>query len=247
MTKIETDADKPKMKRKKYEKELRKLQTNLCLLQEWVKHKGVRAIVVFEGRDAAGKGGVIKAITERVSPRVFRVVALPAPSDREKTQMEVGAAVRAEYDAATRACMLELLLRGQRPLGAAGVPFQYVPRYARRARFPADARRLVGIHMQTDPTHDLALPARQPCRLEELFDGGEVRVLLYSAAKCFLLLGLHQPIVIGACVGRPGRSRPSTVCTPSEWRRGWYAAKLGGRVPIWREAAFGSGMPIWSG
>jgi len=77
----------PKMKRKRYEKELRKLQTELCCLQEWVKLKGLRVIVVFEGRDAAGKGGTIKAITERVSPRVFRVVALPAPSDREKTQM----------------------------------------------------------------------------------------------------------------------------------------------------------------
>jgi polyphosphate kinase 2 len=76
-----------KMKRKHYDKELRKLQTELCRLQEWVKHKGLRVIVVFEGRDAAGKGGTIKAITERVSPRVFRVVALPAPSDREKTQL----------------------------------------------------------------------------------------------------------------------------------------------------------------
>ena len=76
-----------KMKRKQYEKELRKLQTELCHLQEWVKLKGLRVIVVFEGRDAAGKGGAIKAITERVSPRVFRLVALPAPSDREKTQM----------------------------------------------------------------------------------------------------------------------------------------------------------------
>jgi polyphosphate kinase 2 len=76
-----------KMKRKRYEKELQKLQTELCLLQQWVVHKGVRAIVVFEGRDAAGKGGTIKAITERVSPRVFRLVALPAPSDREKTQL----------------------------------------------------------------------------------------------------------------------------------------------------------------
>ena len=75
------------MKRKQYEKELRKLQTELCHLQEWVKLKGLRVIVVFEGRDAAGKGGTIKAITERVSPRVFRLVALPAPSDREKTQM----------------------------------------------------------------------------------------------------------------------------------------------------------------
>jgi polyphosphate kinase len=76
-----------KLKRKKYEKELRKLQSELCMLQDWVKHKGLRVIVVFEGRDAAGKGGTIRAITERVSPRVFRVVALPAPSDREKSQM----------------------------------------------------------------------------------------------------------------------------------------------------------------
>jgi polyphosphate kinase 2 len=76
-----------KLKAKKYEKELRKLQAELCHLQEWVKHKGLRVIIVFEGRDAAGKGGTIRALTERVSPRVFRVVALPAPSDREKSQM----------------------------------------------------------------------------------------------------------------------------------------------------------------
>ncbi|HWH47330.1 MAG TPA: polyphosphate kinase 2 [Burkholderiales bacterium] len=76
-----------KLKRKKYDKELRKLQAELCLLQAWVKYKGLRVIVVFEGRDAAGKGGTIRAITERVSPRVFRQVALPAPSDREKSQM----------------------------------------------------------------------------------------------------------------------------------------------------------------
>src|SRR5215471_15665370 len=75
------------MKRREYEAELRKLQVELCALQDWVKAKGLRAIVVFEGRDAAGKGGTIKAITERVSPRVFRVVALPAPSDREKSQV----------------------------------------------------------------------------------------------------------------------------------------------------------------
>src|SRR6516164_4772967 len=80
-------GNKPKMKRKAYEKELGKLQVELCHLQDWVKDKGARTIVVFEGRDAAGKGGTIKAISERVSPRVFRVVALPAPSDREKTQM----------------------------------------------------------------------------------------------------------------------------------------------------------------
>ena len=75
-----------KMKRKKFDKEMQRLQAKLCELQEWVKAKGLRVIIVFEGRDAAGKGGTIKAITERVSPRVFRVVALPAPSDREKTQ-----------------------------------------------------------------------------------------------------------------------------------------------------------------
>ena len=76
-----------KTKRKAYEKEMRKLQVELCRLQEWVKETGERIIILFEGRDAAGKGGTIKAMTERVSPRVFRVVALPAPSDREKTQM----------------------------------------------------------------------------------------------------------------------------------------------------------------
>ena len=75
------------LKEKEYEKELRRLQAELCQLQAWVKHKGLRVIVVFEGRDGAGKGGTIRAITERVSPRVFRVVALPAPSDREKSQM----------------------------------------------------------------------------------------------------------------------------------------------------------------
>src|SRR6516165_7246891 len=76
-----------RMKRKAYEEELEKLQTELCHLQEWVKEKKLRIIVLFEGRDAAGKGGTIKALTEKVSPRVFRVVALPAPSDREKSQM----------------------------------------------------------------------------------------------------------------------------------------------------------------
>jgi polyphosphate kinase len=76
-----------KFKRKQYESELRKLQVELCRLQDWVKQTGARVIVLFEGRDGAGKGGTIRAITERVSPRVFRVVALPAPSDREKSQM----------------------------------------------------------------------------------------------------------------------------------------------------------------
>ncbi len=77
------------MKAKTYDKELRKLQARLCQLQDWVKAKGQRVIIVFEGRDAAGKGGTIRALTERVSPRVFRVVALPAPSDREKSQMYI--------------------------------------------------------------------------------------------------------------------------------------------------------------
>jgi polyphosphate kinase len=76
-----------KMPRKDYEKAMHKLQVELCHLQAWVKQKGLRVIIVFEGRDAAGKGGTIKAIAERVSPRVFRVIALPAPSDRQKSQM----------------------------------------------------------------------------------------------------------------------------------------------------------------
>ena len=85
----QTETERPKLKRKEYEKALRGLQAELCSLQEWVKQTGERVIVVFEGRDAAGKGGTIKAITERVSPRTFRLVALPAPSDREKSQMYV--------------------------------------------------------------------------------------------------------------------------------------------------------------
>ena len=78
-----------KLSGKAYEKELKKLQGELVKLQLWVKEKGLKIIVVFEGRDAAGKGGVIKRITERVSPRVFRVVALPAPTEREKTQLYI--------------------------------------------------------------------------------------------------------------------------------------------------------------
>jgi polyphosphate kinase len=81
------DKTSSRMKRKTYEKELRKLQVELCHLQEWVRERKLRVIILFEGRDAAGKGGTIKAITEKVSPRVFRVIALPAPSDREKSQM----------------------------------------------------------------------------------------------------------------------------------------------------------------
>jgi len=82
-----SNSVKAKMTNKEYAAELRKLQVELCRLQEWVKSKGSRIVILFEGRDGAGKGGTIKAITERVSPRVFRVVALPAPSDREKSQM----------------------------------------------------------------------------------------------------------------------------------------------------------------
>jgi polyphosphate kinase len=81
------DNGTPKLKRKAYEEELQRLQGELCKLQDWVKYKGLRVMILFEGRDAAGKGGTIKAITDRVSSRVFRLVALPAPSDREKSQM----------------------------------------------------------------------------------------------------------------------------------------------------------------
>ena len=83
----ENNDEKTKLKQKKYEKELRRLQVELCNLQEWIKANGLRVIVIFEGRDGAGKGGTIKAMTERVSSRVFRVAALPAPSDREKSQL----------------------------------------------------------------------------------------------------------------------------------------------------------------
>ena len=89
MKKEQDGAEEKKLKRKEYEKELRRLQAELCRLQAWVQHKGLRIMIVFEGRDGAGKGGTIRAITERVSPRVFRLVALPAPSDREKSQMYI--------------------------------------------------------------------------------------------------------------------------------------------------------------
>jgi len=89
MAKKLNNDEKPKLKRKQYEKEMRRLQAELCKLQEWVKFKGLRVMIVFEGRDGAGKGGTIKAITERVSPRVFRVVALPAPTEREKSQLYI--------------------------------------------------------------------------------------------------------------------------------------------------------------
>ena len=84
-----TEKSKPggKLRQKKYDKQLRRLHVELVKLQEWVKHKGLKVCIVFEGRDGAGKGGTIKAITERVSPRVFRVIALPAPTEREKSQM----------------------------------------------------------------------------------------------------------------------------------------------------------------
>src|SRR6516165_10581946 len=81
------ETEKRKLKRKDYEEKLRELHVELVELQEWVRREGKKVCIIFEGRDGAGKGGTIKAITARVSPRVFRVVALPAPSDREKTQM----------------------------------------------------------------------------------------------------------------------------------------------------------------
>jgi polyphosphate kinase 2 len=86
---VEKKQNKSKLSRKEYESELARLQGELVKLQLWVKNKGLRIIVVFEGRDAAGKGGAIKRMTERVSPRTFRVVALPAPTDREKSQMYI--------------------------------------------------------------------------------------------------------------------------------------------------------------
>ena len=86
----EAQGDKSeKLERKSYEAELKRLHVELVKLQQWVVHKGLKVCVVFEGRDGAGKGGTIKAITERVSPRVFRVVALPAPTEREKSQMYI--------------------------------------------------------------------------------------------------------------------------------------------------------------
>src|SRR6186997_253339 len=85
---VETGEREP-LKKKDYARALKKLHVELVRLQEWVKHAGLKVCILFEGRDGAGKGGVIKAITERVSPRVFRTVALPAPTDREKTQMYV--------------------------------------------------------------------------------------------------------------------------------------------------------------
>src|SRR5262249_16096496 len=87
MKKLNKSAPNGTMGRKQYERELHKLQIELCKLQDWVKHKGLRVLLVFEDRGGAGKGDQIKAIPERVTPRVFRVVALPAPSDREKSQL----------------------------------------------------------------------------------------------------------------------------------------------------------------
>ena len=84
-------ADRTELKGKEYERELKRLHVELVKLQEWVRHKGLKVCIVFEGRDGAGKGGTIKAITERVSPRVFRVIALPAPTEREQSQMYIQA------------------------------------------------------------------------------------------------------------------------------------------------------------
>src|SRR5882757_1156253 len=87
--KTPSSVPKGKLKNKEFESQLAKLQAELVEMQLWVQHKGLKVVVVFEGRDAAGKGGVIKRITERVSPRVFRLVALPAPTEREKSQMYI--------------------------------------------------------------------------------------------------------------------------------------------------------------
>ena len=83
---LDDDSAPNKIKNKVYEKELFRLQLELVKLQEWIKHKGLKVVVIFEGRDAAGKGGVIKRITQHLSPRICRVVALPAPTERQKTQ-----------------------------------------------------------------------------------------------------------------------------------------------------------------
>src|SRR6187399_908670 len=88
-TRKSEETSAPKLKRKEYDEKLRKLHVELVKLQEWVKQEGKKVCVVFEGRDGAGKGGVIKAMTERVSPRVFRVIALAAPTEREKSQMYI--------------------------------------------------------------------------------------------------------------------------------------------------------------
>ncbi|MBK3735801.1 polyphosphate kinase 2 [Azospirillum brasilense] len=83
------EHEQPKLKRREYESALAELHVELVKLQQWIVHKGMKVCVVFEGRDTAGKGGTIKAITERVSPRVFRVIALPTPTEREKSQMYI--------------------------------------------------------------------------------------------------------------------------------------------------------------
>ena len=88
-TKMDAPDSDGKLKRKDYERELAHLHVEFVKLQQWVVHKGLRVCIVFEGRDGAGKGGTIKAMTERVSPRIFRVIALPAPTEREKSQMYV--------------------------------------------------------------------------------------------------------------------------------------------------------------
>ena len=88
-TRTKAEVTTEPLKNKAYEKQLKQLHVELVQLQQWVVHKGLKVCIVFEGRDGAGKGGTIKAITERVSPRVFRVIALPAPTEREKSQMYV--------------------------------------------------------------------------------------------------------------------------------------------------------------
>ena len=117
MKRNDKDVAPPTLTGKAYAKQLKKLQVELCHLQEWAKATGARIILLFEGRDAAGKGGIIKAITERVSARIFKVVALPAPTEREKTQLFMQRYI-AHFPAAG-----EILVLDRRWYNRAGVGF----------------------------------------------------------------------------------------------------------------------------
>ena len=141
------------MKAAKYEKELRKLQVRLCHLQRWVKEKGLRVVIVLEGRDAAGKGGTIRALTERVSPRVFRVVALPAPSDREKNQVLLSA-LPAAFSHPRRSRHLRSQLVQPRRRRARDGLLQRAA--ARPLSAPVSAGRTVPCRRGYDPDQDLA-------------------------------------------------------------------------------------------
>ena len=124
-------------------KELRKLQVELCHLQEWVKAKGLRVIIIFEGRDAAGKGGTIKALTERVSPRIFRVVALPAPSDREKGQLYMQRYIAAFSDQGRDRNIRPQLVQPRRRRVRAGLLYPGTTRSASLQTFPSSRSYIV--------------------------------------------------------------------------------------------------------